>query len=162
MDQWARELTSDVYAQTRQGSWQGDRELVSQIRCAAVSIMSSIAEGFERGTRSEFVQFLYIAKGSSGEVRTQLQVARDQDCIGESDYVRTLDCVRRVSGMLSTSSRICSRQAVGARSTHDRNARPLPRNRSDDVRAAQEASINGSSRVGSRLLRNALQLSAFR
>ena len=48
--------------------------------------MSNIAEGFERGTRKEFVQFLNIAKGSNGEVRSQLCVALDQRYIGEAEY----------------------------------------------------------------------------
>ena len=63
--------------------------------------MSNIAEGFERGTNAEFVQFLYIAKGSSAEVRAQLTVAFDQKYIPKSDYDDLRDRCRRVSGMLS-------------------------------------------------------------
>lgn len=99
--QRARELANDVYAQTRKEGWRGDHDLREQIRRAAVSIMSNIAEGFERGAKNEFVQFLYIAKGSSGEIRAQLHVARDQNYIDEADYLRLLDRARRVSGMLS-------------------------------------------------------------
>jgi len=62
--QRARELTNSVYALSRDASFARDLSLVDQIRRAAVSVMSNIAEGFERGTTAEFVQFLYIAKGS--------------------------------------------------------------------------------------------------
>jgi four helix bundle protein len=74
---------------------------VDQIRRAAVSVMSNIAEGFERGSTTELVQFLYIAKGSCGEVRAQLMIASDQGYIGPGEYARLRDLARRVSGMLS-------------------------------------------------------------
>ena len=76
MYQRARELTNAIYGHTRCGPFAQDRGLSDQIRRASVSIMSNIAEGFERGASTEFIQFLYIAKGSCGEVRAQLQIAR--------------------------------------------------------------------------------------
>jgi len=51
--------------------------LSSQMQRAAVSTMSNVAEGFERGTNKEFISFLYIARGSNGEVRSQAYVALD-------------------------------------------------------------------------------------
>ena len=63
--------------------------------------MSNVAEGFERGAKTEFVQFLYIAKGSCGEARVQLQIAHDQQYISDSDHRELHDLARRVSGMLS-------------------------------------------------------------
>ncbi|MGB8657600.1 MAG: four helix bundle protein [Candidatus Zixiibacteriota bacterium] len=57
--------------------------MVEQIRKSAVSISSNIAEGFERGSRKEFVQFLYIAKGSAGELRSQLVIADELGYIDE-------------------------------------------------------------------------------
>lgn len=54
-----------------------DRGLQDQIQRASVSIMSNIAEGFERGTKQEFLNYLFIAKGSAGEVRAQLYVMFD-------------------------------------------------------------------------------------
>lgn len=99
--QRARELTNGIYAATRQGTFARDYGLVDQIRRAGVSIMSNIAEGFERGSTAEFIQFLYIAKGSCGEVRAQLAIALDQKYFTATDYDRLHDQARRVSGMLS-------------------------------------------------------------
>ena len=99
--QRARELTNRVYEVTRNGAFARDFGLVDQIRRASVSIMSNIAEGFERGTNAEFVQFLYIAKGSCGEVRAQVSIAFDQKYISKGDHEDLTDRCRRISGMLS-------------------------------------------------------------
>ena len=99
--QQGRELTNRVYQSTRQGAFARDRALSDQIRRAAVSIMSNIAEGFERGSKAEFIQFLYVAKGSCGEVRAQLQIARDQDYLSASDFDDLHRLARRISGMIS-------------------------------------------------------------
>jgi four helix bundle protein len=66
--QKARELTNDIYSVTKRGLFSKDFELRAQIRSASVSIMSNIAEGFERNGTAEFVQFLAIAKGSAAEL----------------------------------------------------------------------------------------------
>lgn len=70
----ARILTREIYKAFKDSK---DRGLKDQIQRASVSIMSNIAEGFERGTRQEFINYLYIAKGSAGEVRAQLYIALD-------------------------------------------------------------------------------------
>jgi four helix bundle protein len=75
--QKARELTRNIYQVTTQGNFSRDFGLRDQIRRASVSIMSNIAEGFERAGRSEFHQFLVIAKGSCAELRSQLYVSLD-------------------------------------------------------------------------------------
>ncbi|MCA1630308.1 MAG: four helix bundle protein [Acidobacteria bacterium] len=75
--QKARSLTTEIYKLPEQGSFARDYGLKDQIRRASVSIMSNIAEGFERGRASEFHQFLVIAKASCAEVRSQLYVALD-------------------------------------------------------------------------------------
>lgn len=75
----ARKLTNEIYKATATGGFSRDFELKDQIRRASVSILSNIAEGFERGGDKEFAHFLAIAKGSCGEVRAQLYVALDQE-----------------------------------------------------------------------------------
>src|SRR3954467_5237111 len=81
--QKARELTREIYRVTREGTFARDFGWRDQIQRAAVSIMSNIAEGFERGKRTEFHQFACIAKGSCGEVRSTLYVAVDVGHITE-------------------------------------------------------------------------------
>src|SRR5215471_13174360 len=75
--QKARILTHEIYQATRSRDFARDYGLSSQIQRASVSVMSNIAEGFERGGRAEFHQFLSTAKGSCAEVRSQLYVALD-------------------------------------------------------------------------------------
>jgi len=97
----ARILTKYIYEITRKGEFSRDFGLVTQIRRAAVSIMSNISEGFERGTNKEFIQFLYYSKGSCGEVRTQLTVALDQKYIDRQIHDELNTQCRRISGMIS-------------------------------------------------------------
>lgn len=98
--QKARELTKRVYEVTKGKTFSGDFSLVDQIRRATVSILSNIAEGFERGSNAEFIQFLYVAKGSCGEVRAQLYVARDQGYVALEDFDSLKNLARQVAGML--------------------------------------------------------------
>jgi four helix bundle protein len=86
--QKARELTNFVYTVTKQRTFAHDFGLRDQIRKAAVSAMSNIAEGFERGGRAEFIQFLSIAKSSAGEVQSQLYIALDQEYITPDQFDR--------------------------------------------------------------------------
>ena len=80
IDAWqrARELTKTIYGLTASGPFSRDFVLRDQIRRAAISVMANIAEGFERGGNKEFLQFLAIAKGSCGELRSHVCVAVDQ------------------------------------------------------------------------------------
>ena len=71
------------------------------MRRAAVSIMSNIAEGFERGGNKEFCQFLALAKGSCGEVRAQLYVALDRGYIQQTSFDRLTDMAMQTSRMLA-------------------------------------------------------------
>ena len=95
--QKARELTKGVYTALREVK---DRGFTDQIQRASVSVMSNIAEGFERGTKLEFLNYLYIAKGSAGEVRAQLYVALDVGYINIETFKYlnglALDCSRLI------------------------------------------------------------------
>lgn len=86
--QRARELTREIYTISAQGMFSKDFGLRDQIRKASVSIMSNIAEGFDRGGTNEFLQFLSIAKGSAGEIRSHLCVAHDQGYIDQETFER--------------------------------------------------------------------------
>jgi four helix bundle protein len=88
--QKARELTREIYKVTNLDKFARDFGLKDQIRRSAVSIMSNIAEGFERGRPSEFHQFLSIAKGSCAEVRSQLYVALDADYLTQQEFGRLM------------------------------------------------------------------------
>ena len=84
--QQARVLVNGIYQISSKGTFSRDYALRDQIRKASVSVMSNIAEGFERDGRREFIQFLAIAKGSAGEVRSLLYIARDQDYLSEREF----------------------------------------------------------------------------
>jgi four helix bundle protein len=97
--QKARELTKNIYRVTKIGEFLKDFGLRDQIRRASVSIMSNIAEGFERGGRSEFHQFLVIAKGSCAELRSQLYVALDAEYIDIGTF-QSLDSLAKETSRL--------------------------------------------------------------
>jgi len=84
--QKARKLTSNIYKISDVGKFARDFGLKDQIRRAGVSVMSNIAEGFERGRPTEFHQFLSIAKGSCAELRSQLYVALDVGYVVGDDF----------------------------------------------------------------------------
>jgi four helix bundle protein len=98
--QKARVLTNEIYKITKKSEFSKDLGLKDQIQRASVSIMSNIAEGFERGSKEEFIQFLYIARGSCGEVRTQLYVAKDQNYITEEEFQKLQKLAVEVSRLI--------------------------------------------------------------
>ena len=107
--QKARVLTSSIYEVTRIGAFARDYGLAGQIQRAAVSVMSNVAEGFERGRRAEFLQFLSIAKSSCGEVRSQLYVALDVGYLDQATfdllYARADEVTRILGGLRSSVER---------------------------------------------------------
>ncbi len=95
-----KELAREVYAATRRGEFAKDFALRDQIRRAVISITSNIAEGFERGGTREFVQFLSHAKGSCGEVRSQLHLAHDVGYLNEEEWTRMHETCLEISKLL--------------------------------------------------------------
>ncbi len=102
--QKTRQLTANIYKVTATGLFARDYGLRDQIRRAAVSSMSNIAEGFERDGNKEFVQFLSVAKGSIGEVRSQLYVALDAGLLNQAHFnelfVSAEEASRLISGFM--------------------------------------------------------------
>ncbi|HUK57341.1 MAG TPA: four helix bundle protein [Nitrospiria bacterium] len=96
----ARSMTNTIYKITHAPGFSRDYGLRNQVRRAAVSVMSNIAEGFERGGNQELIQFLYIAKGSCGEVRWQLYIAKDQGYIEEEKFNELFKSFKRLSVMI--------------------------------------------------------------
>jgi four helix bundle protein len=104
--QKARALTTQVYTVTSSGEFGRDFGLRDQVRRAAVSVLSNISEGFERGKPSEFHQFLSIAKGSCAELRAQLYVACDVGYLDRSAFdllIADAEEVARIIGGLRAS-----------------------------------------------------------
>jgi four helix bundle protein len=97
----ARELTNLIYQFTRSGLFERDFALRDQIRRAAISVQSNIAEGFERDGNREFIQFLANAKGSCGEVRCQLQIASDQNYLTSEQFSKAYPLAVETSKVIS-------------------------------------------------------------
>jgi four helix bundle protein len=119
--QQARKLTRAVYQVTASGRLSTDRALCAQLRRASSSIMANVAEGFERGRRTECHQFLSIAKGSCAEVRTFLYVALDAGVLDRAAFDQLL-------GLASSTSRTIARlrSAVAKQRAARRKSAPFP------------------------------------
>lgn len=122
--QEARTLTKQVYTLCKTSSGlRRDRRLREQIQAASVSIMSNIAEGFSRRTAKDFIQFLFVAKGSTAEVQSLLYVALDQEYFTERDFSTLYDHADTVARI--TSGFITSLLSRSARN-HSKNRRRTP------------------------------------
>ena len=97
----ARALTLKIYTATRTGEFAKDFGLKDQIRRASVSIVSNIAEGFDRKSNKQFIQFLEIASGSSSEVKALLYVALDVGYISQDQFSDLFADASRVGQMLT-------------------------------------------------------------
>jgi four helix bundle protein len=98
--QKARVLARDIYQTSKEGAFGKDFRLGGQIQSAVVSIMSNVAEGFERNRRAEFHQFLSTAKASCAEVRSQLYVAFDVGYLDQKKFHELLARAEEVGRIL--------------------------------------------------------------
>ena len=122
--QRARNLTGLVYKVSNQGEFARDFGLRDQMRRAAVSILSNIAEGFESRTQTMFIEYLGRAKGSAGELRAQFYVALDCGYLNQDDFAS-----------LVSEAEICSKQLSAF--IHYLNAQPK------SLRASEEGAEYG-------------------
>ncbi len=114
--QQSRELAKQVYQITREGEFKYDSRFVQQMRAASGSISDNIAEGFERQGNKEFLQFLYIAKGSCGEFRSQINRAYDAGFISLETYNQMYtDCRKLAAGILNLIKTIKSFESKGSK-----------------------------------------------
>ena len=99
--QESRKLVNSIYLAIQSSTaFSQDYALGNQIKRAAISIPSNIAEGFERSTNKELIHFLFIAKGSAGEVRTQLWLASDLNYLNKKELDALIDKVKTISKMI--------------------------------------------------------------
>ncbi len=96
----ARELSILIYKETSNSNFRKDFVLVKQIRASSGSIMDNIAEGFERGGNKEFIQFLYISKGSAAETKSQLYRACDQMYFSIESFENLYSKADNISNMI--------------------------------------------------------------
>jgi four helix bundle protein len=108
--QKARGLTKEIYLVTSSGNFARDRGLCDQMRRAAVSVMSNIAEGFDRGGRAEFHRFLVISKGSCAELRSQLYVAMDAGYLTAEVSTRLLAMIEELGRVIAGLRQAVERQ----------------------------------------------------
>ncbi len=97
----SRELCREIYTLTKEHTFARDFDLKSQIRRAGISVMSNIAEGFGRGGTKEFIQFLAVARGSAGEVMSQLYIALDQNYLNEAQFKKVYNLAAEISKLIS-------------------------------------------------------------
>lgn len=98
--QKARELTKAIYAVTQRGTFARNYGLTGQIQRASVSVMSNLAEGFERGGDGDFHCFLVLAKASCAEVRSQLYVALDTGYLNATQFNRLQALAQEVARLI--------------------------------------------------------------
>src|SRR4030095_1095000 len=98
--QKARELNKKIGELIDGGRFKRNYKLIDQIERSSGSIMDNIAEGFERSGNKEFIQFLYISKGSSGEFRSQLHRAMDRNYINKDEFKELYNIAAEISVMI--------------------------------------------------------------
>jgi four helix bundle protein len=96
-----------------QGQFQNNYRMIAQIEGSSGSIMDNIAEGFERGTKAEFIQFLGYAKGSCGEFRSQLYRALDRNYINETQFNELIEQAISVSSKIQSFIKYLQKTEIG-------------------------------------------------
>ncbi len=99
--QKSKDIALNIYKITNDKLFKNDFDLSRQMRRCAISVSSNVAEGFERQTTKEFIQFLFIAKGSCGELRSQLYIAFELNYIDKKTKEQLLDDCDFTSKMIS-------------------------------------------------------------
>lgn len=103
--QKALELSDLIYSYSNNDKFSKDFGLKDQMRRASVSVVSNIAEGFEREGNNQFIYFLLIAKASAGELRAQLYIARNQNYISQNEFDsinnKVIEVSKTISGFIS-------------------------------------------------------------
>jgi four helix bundle protein len=115
----ARKLANMIYEFSSTGEFGRDFGLRDQMRRAAVSVMSNIAEGFESRTQAMFIEYLGRAKASAGELRAQLYLALDRNYIDEAQMQKAHELARICSGQLVKLSRYLESQPNSRRISED-------------------------------------------
>jgi len=100
--QKSREFTRQIYEQSNKGLLARDFGLRDQMRRACISMTSNVAEGFERSGTGEFLQFLAMAKGSTGEVRSHLYIALDQGYFDKASFDHLSSLSKKISQMIGS------------------------------------------------------------
>ncbi len=99
-------MTLDIYKITKLFPREETYGLVSQLQRAAISVPANIAEGYERNHRKEYIQFLFVSKGSLGEVETHLLLAKDLGYLSENDYLaveaKRSETTRMLKGLIKS------------------------------------------------------------
>jgi len=118
IDSWkeARRLTRDIYRAARQGGFRHDFGLRDQVQRASTSIMANIAEGFDSGSKREFLKFLGYALRSASEVQSHLYVAMDQEYIGQESFDSLFELTVLVKKLISGFMRYL--RSPSARTSH--------------------------------------------
>ena len=96
----ARNLVNMIYDISNEGLFSKDFSLRNQIRGASVSVMSNIAEGFDRGTNREFTQFLIVTRAPASEVKSQLYVALDRNYIHQNKFDKVYQQATKVISLI--------------------------------------------------------------
>lgn len=114
--QKAKDLTVEIYQ-----LFKGNRDFgfKDQIQRASVSVMNNIAEGFERDSDADFRRFLFIAKGSCGEVRSMLYIAKELNYMGDAEFKQlsrlSIEISRAISGFIKSLSWVESQRSYDFR-----------------------------------------------